>query len=193
MSARGPPRRAMGGGGGSHGHGHGAEAPTEVYLFGDKVGWSPSPPGHADVESANGVSSQWHAVPALHFAALPPASRSPLPHFPKEPDQPNHAHPPPPHAPLQPGTRGVANWEFWEAPFYLCGVFSIYLAYRGVTEKPNLNFQDWARDEAEARNKRIEAGLPVKFGTWYGGSGSGGADDEDGAKTGDYPKRLFQG
>lgn len=31
------------------------------------------------------------------------------------------------HPPTSSGTRGVANWKCWEAPFYRFGVFSIFL------------------------------------------------------------------
>jgi hypothetical protein len=51
--------------------------------------------------------------------------------------------------------------------YYLvwAGLFATFYLVRNVA--PNTNMKDWARDEAEERFRRREAGLPVEFGQNY--------------------------
>ena len=42
----------------------------------------------------------------------------------------------------------------------------------GLAYKPETRIEVWARDEAIARNRRLEQGLPVEMGVYYSQQGS---------------------
>jgi hypothetical protein len=58
--------------------------------------------------------------------------------------------------------------ESWKGPTYLCIAGCVFLAGASFFRKSTSPY-DWARDEAEERLRRRDAGLPVEYGVNYAG------------------------
>lgn len=78
----------------------------------------------------------------------------------------------------QPVAGQARKRQYWEGSFWalILGTVGLTWMYQYA---PNTNITSWAKDEAEARNRRRAQGEEVEYGVNYAAQAAYGASDED--------------